>query len=296
MGVDIHLVDGTYELYRAFYGAHGSAQAHGREVGATRGIVRSVLALLRDPTVTHVACAFDHVIESFRNRLFDGYKTGEGIDPLLFGQFELAERAVSTLGVVVWPMIEFEADDAIATFAARAAAEASVHRVVICSPDKDLTQCVVGERVVCLDRMRGRLFDEAGVVEKHGVLPRSIPDFLALVGDTSDGIPGVPRWGAKSAAAVLKRYEHLERIPGNHEDWDVTVRGAAVLAQNLRERSQDAVLYRQLATLRLDVPLAETVDDIRWRGPDEPTLRAIADELEDDKLVEIVMRTWEPKA
>ena len=296
MGIDIHLVDGTYELYRAFYGAHGSAQAHGREVGATRGIVRSVLALLRDPTVTHVACAFDHVIESFRNRLFDGYKTGEGIDPLLFGQFELAERAVSTLGVIVWPMIEFEADDAIATFAERAAADTSVRRVVICSPDKDLTQCVMGERVVCLDRMRGRLFDEAGVMEKHGVVPHSIPDFLALVGDTSDGIPGVPRWGAKSAAAVLKRYEHLENIPHNHEDWDVTVRGAAVLAQNLRERSQDALLYRQLATLRLDVPLAETVEGIRWRGPDEPTLRAIAEELEDDKLIEIVMRIWESKA
>lgn len=296
MGVNVHLVDGTYELYRAFYGAHGSATAHGREVGATRGIVRSMLALLRDPDVTHVACAFDHVIESFRNKLFDGYKTGEGIDPLLLGQFELAERAVSTLGIVVWPMIEFEADDAIATFAQRAASDASVERVVICSPDKDLCQCVVGERVVCLDRMRGRLFDEAGVVEKHGVLPGSIADFLALVGDSSDGIPGVPRWGAKSAAVVLKRYGTIEKIPPKHQDWDVPVRGAEVLSRNLQERMNDALLFRRLATLRLDVPLADTVDDLRWRGPDEPTLRAIASELADDRLVTMTLAAWESKA
>jgi len=296
VGVNIHLVDGTYELYRAFYGAHGSATAHGREVGATRGIVRSMLALLRDPEVTHIACAFDHVIESFRNKLFDGYKTGEGIDPLLFGQFEIAERAVSTLGIVVWPMIEFEADDAIATFAQRADKDPSVERVVICSPDKDLCQCVRGQRVVCLDRMRGRLFDDAGVIEKHGVVPTSIPDFLALVGDSSDGIPGVPRWGAKSAAVVLKRYGTIEKIPPRHQDWDVTVRGAEVLARNLQERMTDALLYRRLATLRLDVPLADAVDDLRWRGPDQPTLRAIADELADDKLVAMAIGAWESKA
>lgn len=296
VGLNIHLVDGTYELYRAFYGAHGSATAHGREVGAARGIARSMLALLRDPDVTHVACAFDHVIESFRNRLFDGYKTGEGIDPLLFSQFELAERVVSTLGVVVWPMVEFEADDAIATFAARAADDASVERVVICSPDKDLCQCVRGDRVVCLDRMRGRLFNHAGVIEKLGVAPHSVADFLALVGDSSDGIPGVPRWGAKSAATVLTRYERIEQIPARHQDWEVAVRGAEVLARNLVERMNDALLYRQLATLRLDVPLSETVEQLRWRGPDEPTLRAMARELDDDKLVELTLRAWETKA
>jgi 5'-3' exonuclease len=254
-----------------------------------------MIALLRDPAVTHVACAFDHVIESFRNKLFTGYKTGEGIEPQLFAQFELAERAVGTLGIVVWPMIEFEADDAIATFADRAMNDSTVERVVICSPDKDLCQCVRGERVVCLDRMRGRLFDDAGVIEKHGVLPTSIPDFLALVGDASDGIPGVARWGAKSAAIVLKRYGTIENIPPKHQDWDVTLRGAEVLSRNLQDRMEEALLFRRLATLRLDVPLAESVDDLRWRGPDEPTLRAIANELADDKLVAMTLAAWESK-
>lgn len=295
MGLNIHLVDGTYELFRAFYGAHGSAVAGGVEVGAARGIARSMLALVRDPSVTHVACAFDHVIESFRNQLFAGYKTGEGIDPLLYAQFELAERVVSALGIVVWPMIEFEADDAIAAFAARAALEPRVERVVICSPDKDLCQCVRGERVVCFDRMRGRVLNEAGVIDKHGVLPASIPDFLALVGDTADGIPGVPRWGAKSAAVVLKRYLHLEQIPPAHTDWDVNVRGALVLSDNLRAQMQDALLFRQLATLREDVPLTDSIDDLQWRGPDEPTLRVVASELGDDKLVEFALQVWESK-
>ncbi len=296
MGVNIHLVDGTYELFRAFYGAQGSATAHGVEVGATRGIARSMLALVRDPVVTHVGCAFDHVIESFRNRLFDGYKTGEGIDPTLFAQFELAERVVSALGFVVWPMIEFEADDAIASFAARAEHTEGVDQVVICSPDKDLCQCVKADRVVCLDRMRGRLLNEAGVVEKHGVMPESIPDYLALVGDTSDGIPGIPRWGSKSAASVLRRYVHLEQIPAHHADWTVSVRGAAVLSENLRGSMQEAILYRTLATLRTDAPLSETIEDLKWGGPVEATLRAVAEELDDSKLVELALRAWEAKS
>lgn len=294
--VNIHLVDGTYELYRAFYGAHGSALAHGVEVGAVRGLARSMLALVRDPAVTHVAIAFDHVIESFRNGLFEGYKTGEGIDPLLHAQFTLAERTLEALGLVVWPMVEFEADDALATFAASAQADASVDRVVICSPDKDLCQCVRGDRVVCFDRMRSRLVDENGVVEKHGVLPKSIPDFLALVGDSADGIPGVPRWGAKSAATVLRRYVHLEAIPSDHTTWDVSVRGAAVLSENLRTREQDALLYRRLATLRTDVPLAQSVDDLRWQGPDESKLHELARELDDTALQDFAAQVWEAKS
>lgn len=251
----IHLVDGTYELFRAFYGAPASSAPDGREVGATRGILRSFLSLLSDPTVTHVACAFDHVIESFRNQLFAGYKTGEGIEPALFTQFELAEQATRALGIVVWPMVEFEADDALASFAARAAALSEVSEVVICSPDKDLAQCVRGERVVCFDRMRKRRMDEAGVIEKFGVLPASIPDWLALVGDTADGIPGLARWGEKSASTVLAHYRHIEQIPDDPRAWQVNVRGAPALAAVLAGARAEATLYRQLATLREDAPL-----------------------------------------
>lgn len=288
--VRVHLVDGTYELFRAYYGAPSARAPDGREVGATRGLLRSLLALLREPGVTHVACAFDHVIESFRNDLFDGYKTGEGIEPELRAQFELAERAAAALGMVVWPMVEFEADDALATAAARWAAAPGVEEIEILSPDKDLAQCVRGDRVVCVDRLRGKRLDEAGVVEKVGVGPSSIPDWLALVGDAADGIPGVPRWGAKSAATVLARWTHLERISDEPARWGVSVRGAEALAATLRERRADAELYRRLATLRTDVPLAEELDDLRWRGPDRDALAALGAELGDDALVERVRR------
>ncbi len=287
----VHLVDGTYELFRAFYGAPEARGRDGREVGATRGLLRSLLFLLSDPQVTHVACAFDHVIESFRNQLFAGYKTGEGIEPALLGQFELAERAVQALGLVVWPMVELEADDALAAFAARCAQQPEVTEVVICSPDKDLAQCVRGSRVVCWDRLRNRRLDEAGVVDKFGVPPSSIPDWLALVGDTADGIPGLARWGEKSAAAVLACYGHLEQIPDDAARWQVKVRGASALAAVLAGAREDVLLYRRLATLRTDVPLQESLGDLAWAGPDPGAIAEIALELDDDRLVETARRT-----
>jgi 5'-3' exonuclease len=280
----VHLVDGTFELFRSYYGNPSRSDTQGREVGAVHGLVRSVLSLLGDRDVTHVAVAFDHVIESFRNDLYAGYKTGEGMDPTLYAQFGPAEDACRALGVVVWPMVEFECDDALATGAARYAAEKAVDRVVICSPDKDLAQCVVGERVVCLDRLRRKTLDEAGVVAKFGVGPRSIPDWLALVGDSADGYPGIARWGEKSASAVLGRYEHLEAIPAAASDWDVEVRGAAALAATFAAQRDDALLYRRLATLRTDVPLAESLADLRWRGPDEAAFKTLAARWRDDAL------------
>jgi len=277
--MNVHLVDGTYELFRAHFGAPGATAPDGREVGATRGLLRSLRALLREDGVTHVAVAFDHVVESFRNRLFPGYKTGEGVPPELLAQFPLAEEAARALGLTVWPMVEFEADDALATGAARFAAAPGVERVLLCTPDKDLAQCVRGDRVVGFDRLRRRLLDEAGVREKFGVGPASIPDWLALVGDTADGIPGVDRWGEKSASTVLARWEHLEAIPRLEVDWRVKVRGAASLAEALRNNLEAALLYRTLATVREDVPLAETLDDLRWRGPDLAALSALGEKL-----------------
>jgi len=282
--VRIHLVDGTYELFRSYFGAPKARAPDGREVGATRGLLRSLAALARTEPVTHCGVAFDHVIESFRNDLYPGYKTGLGLDPELLGQFELAERAAAALGFVVWPMVEFEADDALATAAARCAEDERVEQVVIASPDKDLAQCVRGARVVCLDRLRKKTLDEAGVVAKFGVGPASIPDWLALVGDSADGYPGLPRWGAKSAAAVLARWEHVDRIPDEPRDWGVRVRDAAGLAATLRERRADALLYRTLATLREDVPLAEAVDDLAWRGPRRELLAELGAELGDERV------------
>ena len=287
----IHLIDGTYELYRAFYGSPSSRTHSGSEVGAVRGLMRSFLALLNETDVSHVAVAFDHVIESFRNRLYAGYKTGEGIDPLLFAQFGLAEEAARALGIVTWPMVEFEADDALAAAAARYAREPDVEQVLICSPDKDLAQCVTGGHVVCLDRMRRKLMDEDGVVAKFGVRPASIPDWLALVGDSADGFPGIPRWGAKSAAAVLARYQTIDAIPDDAGDWDVKVRGAESLAENLRNGRADAALFRQLATLRIDVPLAESVEQLRWAGPDDAALRSLAERIEDRQIVALAAKT-----
>ena len=271
--IRVHLVDGTYELFRSFFGAPSAAAPDGREVGAVRGLLASLGALARDEHVTHVAVAFDTVVESFRNELFAGYKTGEGLDPTLWAQFPLAERAVAALGLVVWPMVEFEADDGLASGAARFAADPRVERVYLCTTDKDLAQMVRGDRVVQLDRRQKKLFDEAAVRDKFGVGPASIPDWLALVGDPQDGIPGVPKWGPKSAASVLARYEHLDAIPDDAADWDVAVRGAATLARNLRERRDDAALWRRLATLRTDVPIRESLDDLRVRGPTDDLRR-----------------------
>jgi 5'-3' exonuclease len=277
--VQAHLIDGTFELFRAYFAVPKTRTGAGVEVGAARGLLRGFAALLASGQVTHVACAFDHVIESFRNQLFDGYKTGEGIEPDLYAQFGLAEQVTRALGIVTWPMLEFEADDAIATAAHRLGALPEVTRVVIASPDKDLTQCVQGERVVCWDRLRGNWLDESGVAQKFGVPPSSIPDYLALVGDSADGIPGVPRWGAKSAAAVLAEYRHLEHIPEHAADWSVKVRGAEALAQSLARHREASLLYRTLATLRTDVPLTESLAELRWRGPDDVELPRLCREL-----------------
>ena len=262
----IHLVDGTYELFRSFYGAPPKKAPDGREVGATLGLLRSLLALIINSGATHIACAFDHVIESFRNDLYAGYKTGAGVDADLLNQFPLAEEAVGALGLVVWPMIEFEADDAIASAVLRFQEEPAVEQVVICSPDKDLAQLVSGSRVVCWDRRRDILYDEAAVIAKYGVPPASIPDWLALVGDSADGFPGIPAWGAKSASAVLSTYGHLEAIPEDHLQWGLPAGRALRLAENLRTRREDAFLFRRLATLRRDVPLNQGLHDLEWRG------------------------------
>jgi 5'-3' exonuclease len=288
--VQVHLIDGTFELFRAFFGAPSATAPDGREVGATRGFLRSLHALLREPGVTHVAVAFDTVIESFRNQLFPGYKTGEGIDPALWSQAPLVEAAAEALGVPVWRMIDFEADDALATFAARAAAAPEVERVVICSPDKDLCQCVRGERVVTFDRIRKTFRDEAAVRARFGVGPASIPDLLALLGDDADGIPGLPRWGARSAAAVLGRWQHIDRIPAEVAAWDVAVRGAAALAEVLAARRQDALLYRTLATLREDVPLGESLGDLAWRGARRQPLAALCASIGDPGFLDRVER------
>ncbi len=275
----VHLIDGTYELFRAHFGAPSALGPSGLEVGATRGLLRSMAALLRSADVTHVAFAFDTTIESFRNGLFDGYKTGEGMEPELFAQFPLAERAARALGMATWSMVEFEADDGLATGALRYAAYPSVEQVLVCSPDKDLCQVVQGKRIVTCDRMRERIYDEAGVVEKFGIPPASIPDYLGLVGDKADGIPGLARWGAKSTSTVLAHYRTIESIPDDESAWPFKVRGAASLAKVLREEREDAMLYKKLATLRLDVPLEEDLDDIRWLGPDTEALDALCAEL-----------------
>ena len=282
----IHVVDGTYELFRAYFGAPKATGPNGNEVGATRGILRSLYSLLREDQVTHAACAFDHVIESFRNQLYAGYKTSAGVPEDLLAQFELAERATHALGVVVWSMVEFEADDALATAAARWGDAPGVDRVVICTPDKDVAQCVRGSQVVAFDRLRRRLLDEPGVVAKFGVAPASIADWLALVGDSADGYPGVPRWGAKSAAAVLAMYGRIDAIPDDARWWRVPVRGAAALAESLRAHRTEAALYRRLATLRTDVPLGETIDDLRWRGARRDELTALCREIGDEGFLE----------
>jgi 5'-3' exonuclease len=274
----VHVIDGTFELFRTYYGAP-AAQVDSREVGAARALLRSLAYLLRSGEVTHGGVAFDHVIESFRNDLFAGYKTGEGLDPALVGQFELAERVSAALGLATWPMVELEADDALATAAHALSGAPDVEQVVIVSPDKDLAQCVRGSQVITWDRMRGNTLDQAGVVTKFGVEPASIPDLLALVGDTADGIPGLPRWGMRSAAVVLARWKHLDAIPDDEARWDVAVRGRAALAEVLRARKGDALLYRRLATLRTDAPIDASLDALAWRGPDRAALAAVCAEV-----------------
>jgi len=288
--MNVHLVDGTYELFRAYFGAPPAKAPDGREVGATRGLVRSLSLLLREEGVTHVAVAFDHVIESFRNELFPGYKTSAGVPAELLAQFQLAEDAAKAMGLVVWSMVEFEADDAMATAAARFAGAPAVERVLLCTPDKDLAQCVRGQAVVGFDRLRKKLLDEDGVHAKFGVAPASIPDWLALVGDTADGIPGLPRWGEKSAAAVLAHYGRLEEIPDLHHRWQVPVRGALALAESLRAHRAEALLYRTLATLRTDVPLAEDLEALRWRGPDRDRLGVLEAALGERGIAERLPR------
>lgn len=286
----IHLVDGTYELFRAYFAMPSIAAPDGRPVGAVRGLIQTLLVLLRQSDVTHVGCAFDHVIESFRNDLFAGYKTGLGVPGDLMSQFELAERAASSLGIVVWPMVEYEADDAIATAASRWRDVAQVDQVVICSPDKDLTQMVRDNKVVCLDRRRNITLDVAGVLDKFGVYPRSIPDYLALVGDSADGIPGVPKWGAKTSAQVLKRYGGIEAIPEDPSEWDVEPRGAKAMAASLAQHREDALLYKRLATLRLDVPLSETLADLEWRGVRRQDFQTLCADLGFERLMELPHR------
>jgi 5'-3' exonuclease len=266
--MDVHLLDGTYELFRHFFGVPSHVTADGHEVGAVRGVLSSVLGMI-DGGVTHVGVATDHVIESFRNGMWPGYKTSLGVDPVLLGQFSVLELALQAMGVTVWPMVDWEADDAMASAAKVAAADERVERVVICTPDKDLAQCVVGRRVVQFDRRQQRMIDEDGVRAKFGVPPASIPDYLALVGDSADGFPGINGWGPKSAAVMLAHYGHLEAIPDAPGQWEVSVRGGPKLAVTLAAHREEALLFKDLATLRTDPPVIGDVTDLRWTGPTE---------------------------
>jgi 5'-3' exonuclease len=286
--MQLHLVDATYELFRAYYAPRPATLApDGRNVGAVVGLLYSLLTLLRDEGATHVGCATDHVIRSFRNSLYPGYKTDADVPRELLDQFPLAERAMEAMGLVVWPMVEFEADDALATATARWAGAPGVERTWICTPDKDLAQCVRTDRVVMRDRLRDRIFDEAGVAARWGVPPASIPDYLALVGDSADGFPGLPGWGAKSAAAVLARFGHLEAVPADPGEWHVTVRSPAVLNAALRAQWQEALLFRRLATLRTDAPLPQRhAGEMLWRGARRRAFTALCEELGQPRLAE----------
>jgi 5'-3' exonuclease len=266
VALEVHLIDGTYELFRHYYALPSARDQNGREIAAVRGVLASVLGMIKGGA-THVAVATDHVIESFRNSLWPGYKTGAGIEPDLLAQFPLLEEALSVAGIVVWPMVEFEADDALAAGAMAAARDGRVERVIICTPDKDLAQCVQGTRIVRLNRRTRVTSDESGVVQKFGVAPGSIPDYLALVGDAADGYPGLPGWGAKSSAAVLARFGHLEGIPADWSEWHVNAPNASALAKTLLTEHDKALLFRTLATLRTDIHLFDDVDQLRWNGP-----------------------------
>ena len=262
--IDVYLVDGTYELFRHFFAVPSARDVNGQEIGAVRGVLASILSMF-ERGATHLGVATDHVVESFRNDLYPGYKTSEGVAPELLSQFPILEEALTAMGVWVWPMVEFEADDALASAAAKAAIDERVRQVIICTPDKDLSQCVVGTRVVQMDRRKELVRDEAGVVAKFGVLPQTIPDFLAVVGDSADGFPGVSGWGQKAAALVLSQYNHLEDIPKDWQAWHPSIRRARALSESLFTAWDDALLFRKLATLRLDVPVFETIEDLRWR-------------------------------
>jgi 5'-3' exonuclease len=277
--MDVYLIDGTYELFRHFYAVPSSREADGREVGAVRGVLTSMLGMINSGGARYLGVATDHVIESFRNRLWSGYKTGAGIDPDLYSQFPLLEEALMALGIATWPMVEYEADDALAAAAAAAARDPRVERVIICTPDKDLAQCVRGTRVVQMDRRTRAIRDEAGIVAKFGVPPASIPDYLALVGDAADGYPGLPGWGAKSAAAVLAKFGHLESIPADWHMWSVNATRPGALSQTLERERDRALLFRDLATLREDIPLFDSVDDLQWRGP-TPAFQPLAARFE----------------
>lgn len=261
----IYLIDGTYELFRHYYALPSARDKEGREVAAVRGVLASVLGMIK-AGATHIAVATDHVIESFRNELWPDYKTGEGIEPDLLAQFPLLEEVMAAAGVALWPMVEFEADDALAAAAVTAAKDRRVEQVIICTPDKDLAQCVTGTRIVQLNRRTRVTIDEAGVIQKFGVLPASIPDYLALVGDTADGYPGLAGWGAKSSAAVLAKFLHLEKVPLDSREWHVNVSSAATLAGTLAREMKNALLFRRLATLRTDIPLFEDIEQLRWKG------------------------------
>ena len=264
--MDVYLIDGTYELFRYFYAVPASQDSSGQEIGAVRGVLGSLLSMI-EAGATHLAVATDHVVESFRNNLYLGYKTSEGVPPELLSQFPILEEALRAMGVVIWPMVEFEADDALASAAAKAALDERVRQVIICTPDKDLSQCVVGTRIVQLDRRRNIVRDETAVEAKFGVKPESIPDYLAVVGDSADGYPGIVGWGTKAAAQVLSQYLHLENIPKDSRQWNPSIRRARPLAESFFAAWDDALLFRTLATLRSDAPVFSAVDDLRWRGP-----------------------------
>jgi len=285
----IHLVDGTYELFRSHFGAPPKKSPDGMEVGATLGLVRSLMLLLSDPEVTHVAVAFDHVVESFRNKLYAGYKSSAGMDPVILNQFLLAEKLVSALGLVVWPQVKFEADDAIATAVAKFKKVKSVEQIVICSVDKDLTQMVDGDRVICWDRRREITLNDKGVIEKFGVSPESIPDYLALVGDAADGFPGIQGWGAKSTATVLAKFKHIESIPKDPKKIPFGLGRATTLVENLQANYKHALLFRELSTLRVDVPLKENLSDLKWQGA-YLRLKKLCHELGEERIPERITR------
>ena len=277
--MEVHLVDGTYELFRHFFAVPRTKDKGGREVGAVKGVLSSIRGMINGGA-THIGVATDHVIESFRNQLWPGYKTGEGIDPDLWSQFPLLEEVLDAYGVTVWPMVEFEADDALAAAAAKAALDPRVSRVIICTPDKDLSQCVRGTRVVQLDRVRRVIRDEAGVMAKFGVMPASIPDYLALVGDSADGFPGLAGWGAKSAAAVLGKFKHLEAIPEHWQMWGLDIGRQATLARTLATDREKAFLFRDLATLRTEIPVLDSVDRLEWTAS-KPAFYELSKRLSD---------------
>lgn len=285
--MDVHLVDGTYELFRHFFAVPPKTDTQGNEIGAVRGVLASLVGMI-ERGATHIGVATDHVVESFRNELYAGYKTADGVPAPLLAQFPELEESLESMGVVVWPMVRDEADDALASAATKAALDERVNQVILCSPDKDLAQCVVGSRVVQLDRRRGILRDEPGVVSKWGVKPESIPDYLAVVGDAADGYPGLPGWGPKAAALTFSRYPHFEDIPKDWRQWDRSIRGAQRLSGVLFDKWSDALLYRVLATLKRELPVFEQVDELQWKGP-RASFERVCERIESPELYGRVM-------